>query len=113
MKTYPLGFVADVCYGRGELGPGLVTARHWAHGEFEIVVRSLQDEEQVVVLDRSVIAAVNRLLRAQPALPMPGYEPPDEAAQVVVAAGEAWPAETGCYEYPILGSSVGSSGGAM
>lgn len=88
-------------------------ARHWAHGEFEIVVRSLQDEEQVVVLDRSVIAAVNRLLRAQPALPMPGYEPPDEAAQVVVAAGEAWPAETGCYEYPILGSSVGSSGGAM
>lgn len=68
--------------GDGILRPALITARHWTDGDIEIFIRPLHTPtpNTCIIIDRADLAAINTLLRAQPAIPVDGHPDPAPAA---------------------------------
>lgn len=62
----------------GILRPALITARHWSDGDIEIFIRPLHTPGTIII-DRADLAAINTLLRAQPAIPVDGHPDPAPA----------------------------------
>lgn len=65
--------------GDGILRPTIITARHWSDGDIEIAIRPLHIPNACIIIDRADLAAINTLLRAQPAIPVDGHPDPAPA----------------------------------